>query len=154
MALLVQNTSLIILTVSPAYAGLALATNQVPMEAETGIVAAAIAECLRPNKAPQVSVGAPMSTSYLRILGMPLFRDGHPITVHDVRKALDAHPAMRLATPACKPHIVRTSRMSISCSVYFDIQDSKSSKLARDILTCNHIMINGVAATITTTEIR
>ena len=61
-ALRKQNMSLVVLTVSPAYAGLALATNQVPMEAETGIMAAAIAERLGPNKAPQVSVGAPTST--------------------------------------------------------------------------------------------
>ena len=152
-ALRKQNASLVVLTVSPAYAGLALATNQVPTEAETGIVAAAIAERLGPNKAPQVSVGAPTSTSYLRILGVPLFRDGYPITIHDVRRALDAHPATRLATPAREPRIVRESRMSTSCSVYFDIQDSKSGKLARDILACNRIMINGAAATITAAEI-
>ena len=99
-ALRKQNTPLIVLTVLPAYAGLALVTNQVLTEAETGIMAAAIAECLGPNKAAQVSVGAPTSTSYLRILSVPLFRDGHPIMIYDIRRALDAHPATRLTSPA------------------------------------------------------
>ena len=54
-----QNSSLVVLTVSPVYAGLSLSTNQVASDADARIVTEAIRKRFGPTNAPNVSVGLP-----------------------------------------------------------------------------------------------
>jgi hypothetical protein len=153
------QSSLVALSVSRAYSGLSIATNNVATSAEIDIVTDVLSRRFGLNNAPNLFVGPPESTSYLRIPGVPFFVNGEggtkvPITTDQVAYWLNRHPMLARMRPAHEPRIVRETRTSTFCSVYLDIWDSKSGRMARDILAYNSISINGVTTRVQPAEIR
>ena len=153
------QSSLLALSVSRAYSGLSIATNNVPTPAETDIVRDVLSRRFGPKSAPNLSVGPPESTSYLRIPGVPFFMDGVdgmkvPLTTSQVGFWLNRNPMLVNVRPAREPRIVRETRTSTFCSIYLDIWDSKSGRKAREILAHNTVSINGVTTRVQPAEIR
>ncbi|KAF9259241.1 hypothetical protein L218DRAFT_1004000 [Marasmius fiardii PR-910] len=117
---------------SPAYDGWSLSTSAVATTAEIKIICDHIREFLPQDRRGNNSfwVGAPASTSYLRILDIQYFKQpGDPtsvITAEEVREQFRHSPLqddlLVLTGPPC---IVRNSAKSTTATVYFNIWDSQ-----------------------------
>jgi len=152
------QSSLIVLSVSRTYRSLSIIMNNIPIPTEMDIVCDILSHHFGLKNASSLSIGPPKSTLYLRILGVPFFMDSKDgkkvlLTTSHVQFWLNRNPMLANVHLVCEPRIVCKTRTSTFCSIYLDIWDSKSGQKARDILTYNSVLMNGVTTQVQPAEI-
>src|SRR4051812_19638693 len=123
------------LSVTEAYEGIAIATNTVAWQSDVDLVRNAVKRAF-PNS-PKVWVGLPTSTSYLKMIDVPLFVDRDmKVKVHrdDIKAAMEKSPLAQHFTLAGPARVAHDSGAATTATVYFNVWDTQSGAKAKALI--------------------
>ncbi|TFK16350.1 hypothetical protein FA15DRAFT_662232, partial [Coprinopsis marcescibilis] len=136
-ALTRANGTTRVLAAQLAYDGLSLSTTSVANPKDIDIICAKVLEVCPASHKDKTWVGLPTSTSYLKVLDVPFFRniaDGTLATADDVANALKGSPLAQNIYFTGQPRLVRNSKHSTTCTAYFNIWDSPAGTKAKTLI--------------------
>lgn len=110
-----------------------LTCSQSPSPDEIQYISGAFASLGHDSFVPEL----PHSRSFLKIMDVPFYlAPGVLTTPSDIIRGLDSSPATKLkfSLVGGAPRIIRNSPKSDTCTVYFNIADSKSGSMARSLI--------------------
>ncbi|KAF5309958.1 hypothetical protein D9619_010442 [Psilocybe cf. subviscida] len=145
--LVASRSSLVIDSACVAFAGWVLSASGIPTEPKLTVVRQVIHSVCTNHSDPKPWVGLPASTSYLRIMGAPYWSNGTGtvrLTPTDFEAKLLAALFKELVQLSGPPRIVRDSRTSWSCTVYFNIHNSQTSACASQLIKRELMFRNAV----------
>ncbi|TFK16721.1 hypothetical protein FA15DRAFT_711473 [Coprinopsis marcescibilis] len=137
VALTRANGTTRVLASQLAYDGLSLSTTLVANPKDINIIHAKVLEVCPTSHKDKTWVGLPMSTSYLKVLNVPFYKniaDGTLATADDIANALKASPLAQNIYFTGQPRLVRNSKCSTTCTAYFNIWDSLAGTKAKTLI--------------------
>ncbi|TFK22363.1 hypothetical protein FA15DRAFT_706395 [Coprinopsis marcescibilis] len=120
-----------------AYDGLSLSTTLVANPKDIDIICAKVLEVCPTSHKDKTWVGLPTSTSYLKVLDVPFYKnimEGTLATADDVANALKASPLAQNIYFTGQPRLVRNLKRSTMCTAYFNIWDSLTGTKAKTLI--------------------
>jgi hypothetical protein len=103
------------------------------------------------NTTQNFDLGVPQSKLYLKIVHIPFFINNEPIKPKFVAEVMKHHELADNFVLTSPLRVMRNTRDSDSCMVWFDLWDSQNSKWAVPLVNCR-INIGGWTSTIQTTQ--
>jgi hypothetical protein len=114
------------------YGGWFLNFDEVPNKGDLNVVHGWLTASY-PDLAWSIVANPPMSKSYLKLIGVPRFRNAlQELTLpSDIMDALDKSPLTAHINLAAPPRLVKESEGSTAVTAYFDIWDTSTGAHAR-----------------------